>query len=209
MAHEHEHGDHEHNHGGITFAGTEAASDVIALLKETHQPLGELVELSSRFASLSDEEKAKAVALHDTVLEGGPFMPGWHAEGDSCAVCGIPTLVLFTDTVNDGKKLAWSVFAMGLPVHPKCVGGFRSKYPRFSRRDYDVASRKHLNTAAGRPSPELAMHFRAELLQHPGIDPGQWAEGVFNASVQSTPDPKALARDLSKLASYLHGAVWH
>ena len=206
--HDHEHDEeHEHEHGTLHFAGTEVSDGELAQLGETHAPLVECLTLTRKWGTLGDEEKKAAPEKQDAVEKHAAWTPGYHAEGDRCATCGLPTLPLFTDRLDEGE-LAYAAFVRGLPVHPTvaCLDGFAKARPDASPRGIDRARRETMRDL-DRPAPKMTQFFRHDLLAHPPFGLEDWANSV--AEAQRYGMDKASMREIEKLVRYLHQRLFH
>lgn len=205
MAHEHE---HDHEHAEVTFLLSEVTDGTLAQIRETHAPLATCLDATRRWGQLTDDEKKAAPDLQKAVEKGdAPWMPGYHAEGDKCATCGMPTLALFTDKFQEGE-LPYAAFKSALPVHATqaCLDGFAAKQKDLSPRGIDKA-RRALMRDLERPTPRMSQFFRHDLLAHPPFGLEDWANSVAEAQ-QGGLDRNAM-KDIERLARWVHGRLFH
>lgn len=206
MAHDHHH-DHDHEHGEIHFLGTEVTDGALAQIRDTHPTLADCLDLTRRFAQLTDEEKQSAAAKQREVESADAWQPGYHAEGDRCAACGLPTLALFSDRAQEGE-LPYAAFVGGLPVHATraCLDAF-AKAPRdVSPRGLDKARRSTMRDL-DRPSPKMTQFFRHDLLAHPPFGLEDWGDSVMDANPEGI--EKSKMRDIERLARWVHTRLHH
>lgn len=202
-AHDH---DHEHDHGALAFTRTEVSDDTLARLREQHADLAANLELTRRFADLSDEEKEQAILTQRKVEGHAAWTPGFHAPGDTCGACGKATIPLFTDTLEQGA-IPYGAFVAGVPVHPEpaCIAAFAKAHPNPSPRDVDRLRRAHMKDLA-RPSPTVAMFLRHDLIAQPPFGIEDWANSVAEAN----PDMgRATTRDIERLMQWVHRKLFH
>lgn len=199
--------EHDHSHGEIHFQGTDVTDGTLAQIKAVHEPLAECLDLTQRWSQLSDDEKKAAPEKQRAVELFPRWTPGYHADGDRCATCGLPTLALYTDRFQEGE-LAYGAFHHGLPVHatPACLDGFAAAQKDLSPRGVDKA-RRGLMRDLDRPTPAITQFFRHDVLAHPPFGLEDWANSVAAAN------PKGLdrqtMRDIERLAQYVHRRLYH
>lgn len=204
MAHEHSH-DHEHDHAPIALDRTRVAPDALKILDASHPRLAEVLSLSARYPELTESEKTDLLEQHETMAREGPWLPGFHAEGDVCSVCGEPTVALFEDALKDGAVLPFAAFASDLPTHPACMAEFPKKFPRLAPRALDQARRATMDDL-DRPTASMAAFFRHDLLEHGSFELADWANSVFEVNPQM---PKPAMRDVEKCIRWVHGRAYH
>lgn len=202
----HDHGD-DHDHGELHFVDTHATDGMLAQLRPLHPALVEVLELTTRWGQLSDDEKAKAPEKQREVENFQGWTPGYHAEGDRCGTCGMPTLPLFVDRFQEGE-LAYAAFFSNIPVHAtkECLDGLRAKRPDLSPRGVDRA-RRELTRDMERPSAGMTQFFRHDLLKHPAFGVEDWANSVAAANPKGL--DKVTMRDIEKLARWVHHRLFH
>lgn len=202
---EHEHDDHEH--GELHYLSTEVTDGAIAQVRETHPALAEALDLSRRWATLTDDEKKSVPEKQVAVEQAEGWMPGYHSEGDKCATCGMPTLPLFADKLQEGE-LPYAAFLHGLPVHATkaCLDGFFPKVRDVSPRGIDKA-RRGLMRDLERPTSKMSQFFRHDLFAHPPFNLEDWADSVASAN------PAGLGRqsmkDIDRLLRWVHQRLFH
>lgn len=205
MAHEHDHDDHEHN--DLYFLHTEVTDGALAQVRETNAALADVLDLTRRWGQLSDEEK-KAVPEKQKLVEAADaWMPGFHAAGDKCATCGMPTLPLFSDKFQEGE-IEYASFVRGLPVHATrdCLDGFAAKRKDVSPRGIDKARRETMRDL-DRPSPKLTQFFRHDVLAQPPFGLEDWANSVAEANPDGL--DRSGMRDIERLARWVHQRLFH
>lgn len=206
MAHAHEHGP-DHEHEDLTFLMTEVTDGALAQIRETHAPLADLLDITRRWGQASDEEKKSAAELQQKIENEGPWTAGYHAAGDRCGACGMPTLALYADKFQEGE-LPYAAFLSSLPVHATkaCLDKFPTARKDVSPRGLDKARRETMRDLE-RPSPRITQFFRHDLLSQPPFALDDWAESVIKANPDGI-DRQAL-RDIEKLARWVHGRLFH
>jgi hypothetical protein len=199
--------DHDHAHGEVHFLFTEVTDGAIAQVRETHAPLADALALAQRFATLTDDEKKDAAAKQALVEKHEGWMPGYHADGDRCATCGLPTLPLFIDKLQEGE-LPYAAFQRGLPVHATraCLDGFAKARPDASPRGLDKA-RRDIMRDLDRPTPRLSQFFRHDLLAHPPFGLEDWAESVAGANEEGL--GRSAMKDMERLLRWVHQRLFH
>ena len=198
---------HDHSHGEVHFLFTDVTDGALAQIRETHAPLADALDLARRWATLTDEEKKGAAERQQLVEKHEGWMPGFHAEGDRCATCGLPTLPLFADKLEEGE-LPYAAFQRGLPVHATkaCLDGFAAKRPDASPRGLDKA-RRELMRDLERPTPRMSQFFRHDLLAHPPFGLEDWANSVASANESSL--GRSSMKDIERTARWVHGRLFH
>lgn len=206
MAHDHAHDDDEHDHDhSVALEGTDVDDETLKLLDVANPNLSEILSLTRRLSELTEAEKEDAARLHTSLEEEGPWVPGFHAEGDLCAVCEESVPALFSDRMKDGAEpIPYSAFAADLPVHVACIPKFDEKYPRLAPRVLDQARRK-LMRDLDRPTASMAAYFRTDLLRHDGFDLEEWADSVFEANEDEM--TRGLQRDVEKCIRWVHHRI--
>ena len=206
MAHEDEH-DHDHEHEDVTFLTTEITDGSLAQIRATHPALADLLDITRRWGQATDEEKKSAAEMQTKLETEGAWTAGYHAAGDKCGACGMPTLALFADKFQEGE-LPYAAFARGLPVHAKkeCLDQLPVVRKDQSPRGLDKARRETMRDLE-RPSARMTQFFRHDLLSQPPFALDDWAESV----VKANPDgiDKHAYRDIEKLARWIHGKLFH
>lgn len=208
MAADHAHDDHdEHDHGTLHYQGTEATAAALESLRGLHPKLAELLDLTNRYAELTDEEKQKLPELQRAVEHHVAWTPGYHSPGDKCATCGKPTTVLFTDKFQEGA-LPYGAFVSNLPVHAAqvCLDGFRAARPNLAPQAVDRA-RRELVKDLNRPSAGMSQFFRHDLLAHPAFGLEDWANSVAAANPNGL--DRTTTRDIERLVHWVHGRLFH
>lgn len=202
---EHEHDDH--GHGELHYLSTDVTDGAIAQVRETHAALAEVLDLSRRWTTLTDDEKKGVPEKQQAVEKAEGWMPGYHAEGDKCATCGMPTLPLFTDKFQEGE-LPYAAFLHGLPVHATkaCLDGFFAKVRDVSPRGIDKA-RRGLMRDLERPTPKMSQFFRHDLFFHPPFNLEDWADSVAGANPQGL--GRAPTKDIERLLRWVHQRMFH
>lgn len=198
---------HDHDHGELHFLHTEVSDGTLAQVRESHAPLADVLDLTRRWATLTDDEKKDAATKQELVEKHPGWMPGYHAEGDRCGTCRMPTLPLFTDKLQEGD-LVYGAFLSGLPVHPTaaCLDGFDAAQPDTSPRGLDQA-RRGLVREMERPSPRMAQFLRHDLLAHPPFGLEDWTNSVAAANPQGL--SRTSRKDMERLVRYVHERLFH
>ncbi|HUR69626.1 MAG TPA: hypothetical protein VM370_10300 [Candidatus Thermoplasmatota archaeon] len=203
-----EHEDHdEHDHGVIHFQGTDVTDGALAQIRETHAPLADALDLTRRWTQLSEEEKKGAIEKQTAIETHEAWMPGFHAPGDRCAACGLPTLALFTDRMQEGE-IPYGAFVHGLPVHATkaCLDALAKQKRDHSPRGLDKA-RRELMRDLDRPSPRMTQFLRHDLLAHPPFGLEDWGNSV--AEAQKDGLSKSAMKDIERLMRYVHQRLFH
>lgn len=198
--------EHAHSHGALAYLGADASDETIARLRATHPDLADNLELTRRFATLSAEEKERAVATQRKVEGHHAWLPGYHAPGDRCVACGKATMPLFTDKFESGA-LPYAAFVANLPVHAEsaCLAALAKSHPKPSPREVDRL-RREFTKDVHRPSASMAMFFRHDVLAHPPFDIESWANSV----AESNPNlDKPTMRDMERLMHWTHHRLYH
>lgn len=204
---EHEDDDHDHSHGEMHFLFTDVTDGALPQIRETHAALADLLDLTRQWATLSDDDKKRAPEMQQAVEKHDGWMPGYHAAGDKCATCGLPTLALFTDKLQEGE-LPYGAFQRGLPVHvtAACLDGFAKARPDASPRGLDKA-RRELMRDLERPSPRMTQFFRHDLLAHPPFGLEDWSNSVAGANAEGL--GRSSAKDIDRLLRWIHQRLFH
>lgn len=205
--HDHAHDDeHGHDHGALRYLGAQVSDETLARMKDAHPALAENLELTRRFAELTDEEKEKAVLSQRKVEGHAAWTPGYHSAGDRCAACGKSTIPLFSDRFEQGA-LAYGSFVANVPVHdePACLAAFAKAHPRLSPRDVDKL-RREFTKDMNRPTASMSMFFRHDVLTHPPFGLEDWANSVVEANPGLD---KATMRDMERLMHWMHQRMFH
>lgn len=208
MASEHDHDDHEeHEHGTLQFLGAECTEASLDQVKATNPTLAGVLDLTRRWATLTDEEKKEAAILQVIVEKHDGWVPGYHSPEDKCATCGLPTLAIFSDRFEQGE-IAYGAFLRGLPIHAisACLDGFAAKRPSTAPRDLDKA-RRELMRDLDRPTPKMSQFFRHDLLAHPAFGLEDWANSVAEAQKEGLGKPAL--KDIERLVRWLHQRMFH
>lgn len=208
MAHAHDEHEEGHEHEDLTYLTTEVTDGTLAQIRATHPVLADCLDATRRWGQLSDDEKQAAPALQEAVEKvDAEWMPGFHADGDRCASCGLPTLALFSDRFQEGE-VPYAAFKHGLPVHATrdCLDAFAAKRKDLSPRGIDKSRRETMRDL-DRPVPKMTQFFRHDVLAHPPFGLEDWAESVAAAN----PDGfrKATLRDIEKVARWVHQKLFH
>lgn len=203
MAHDHE--DHDHDHAPLAIARTRVAPETLKELDAAHPRLAEILGFCARYPELTESDKADLLAQHETMATEGPWLPGFHAEGDLCSVCGEPTVALFEDALKEGGSIPWAAFASDLPTHPACMAEFPGKFPRLAPRTLDQARRATMDDL-DRPSAATATFFRFDLLKHGEFELVDWANSVNEANPGMS---RTAARDVEKCIRWVHARAFH
>lgn len=202
MAHE-----HGHDHGELHYEGAEVSDDALEAIRATHARLAEALSLTRRWRELDEAQRKAAVEAQSAVERVEAWMPGFHATGDRCAVCGAATSRLFADRFKEGE-LPYAAFVRGLPVHatPSCLEAF-GKTPRdLSMRGLDRA-RRELMRDLERPLPRLVQFFRHDVLAHPPFGLEDWGNSVADAQPGGL--DRAAMRDIERLLRWVHARLFH
>lgn len=206
MAHAHEHGE-DHEHEDVTFLTTEITDSTLAQIRASHPALADLLDVTRRWGQATDDEKKSAAELQTRLETEGPWTAGYHAEGDRCAACAMPTLPLFADKFQEGE-LPYAAFVRALPVHAtrECLDRLPVVRKDLSPRGLDKARRETMRDLE-RPSPRMTQFFRHDLLSQPPFALDDWAESILKANPDGV--DKQSFRDIEKLARWVHGRLFH
>ena len=204
MAHDHE---HEHDHGEMHFLQTEVTDGTLAQVRETHAALADVLDLTRRWGQLEDAQKQDAAQKQQAIEHAELWTPGFHAAGDRCGACGMPTLALFADKFQEGE-LPYAAFARGLPVHAtrECLDRLPTVRKDASPRGLDKARRETMRDL-DRPSPRMSQFFRHDVLAQPPFGLQDWADSVAEANPDGI--EKAMMRDIERLARWVHARLFH
>lgn len=204
--HAHEHDD-EHEHEDVTFLTTDVTDGALAQIRGTHPALADLLDITRRWGQATDEEKKSAAEMQTKLETDGPWTPGYHAAGDRCAACGMPTLALYADKFQEGE-LPYAAFARGLPIHATrdCLDKLATVRKDTSPRGLDKARRETMRDHE-RPTPRMTQFFRHDLLSQPPFALDDWANSVAEANPDGI--DKQSFRDIEKLARWVHGKLFH
>lgn len=197
----------DHEHAPLRFLKADADDETVASLRVLHPSLADNLLYARRFPSLTEDERKALVETQRAVETHAGWTPGYHAEGDKCATCGVPTHAIWMD-VFDAGSLPYAAFIDDVPVHARedCVEGFAAKLPRRSPQALDKLRRESTRDR-DRPSARMTQFFRHDVLAHPPFELEDWANSVAEAN-QGKLD-KATMRDVERLLHWAHHRMYH